>query len=185
MKAEDAFFSEEDELEIVQALTRQAEELKCIKSLHESLLKDRGSRKQSKRLQREMQREIKQLHLKIHNQEQAQRTADEVKKMLQAHHERIERLITHTEDRHLKQTKQMTAAQERKISDQRVLMELQCRHLNEEQRSDAMKEFQFRVGHQKTLDKKVNDQLRDRQLMELRHLKDRGKSLITSNLPLL
>lgn len=80
MKAEDAFFNEEDEMEVVQAFTRQTEELKCVKSLQESLLSDRSSRKTSKKTQREMQREIKQLHLKIHNQEQAQRTAGKLLK---------------------------------------------------------------------------------------------------------
>jgi hypothetical protein len=62
---------------------------------------------------------------KTHNQETAYRKTDELKQTLYEHRESSGRVVEHMEERHQKQIKQFTASEDRKISDQRVLMELQ------------------------------------------------------------
>jgi hypothetical protein len=62
---------------------------------------------------------------KTHNQENAYRKTDELKQTLHEHREGSERIVEHMEERHQKQIKQFTASEDRKISDQRILMELQ------------------------------------------------------------
>jgi hypothetical protein len=62
---------------------------------------------------------------KTHNQETAYRKTDELKQILFEHREKSERIVEHMEDRHQKQIKQFTASEDRKISDQRILMGLQ------------------------------------------------------------
>jgi hypothetical protein len=62
---------------------------------------------------------------KTHNQETAYLKTDELKQTLYEHRERSERIVEHMEERHQKQIKQFTASENRKISDQRILMDLQ------------------------------------------------------------
>jgi len=172
-KGDEAFFTSQNETEVNQLLARQAEELRALKNLQEQLIKDRCERKEAKRFQRELQRESKLKDSIIHDQDAAHKTAKEVKTILSEHLQRIEQLVSHTEEKHKKQLAQLSDSQDRKISDQRILMELQCRNLAEDEKNDQMKEFHFKINHQKSIDKKVTDQLRERQAMELRHLKDR------------
>ena len=152
---------------------RQGKELKALKTLQDLQVQDAVKRSTQKKFQREQQREIKNLFEKTHHQETAYRKTDEVKQALFEHRERCERLVEHMEDRHQKQIKQFAAAEDRKIMDQRVLMELQIRHLSEDQKADAMKEYHSKMTHQKNVDKKRLDQIREQQRMELRHFKDR------------
>jgi hypothetical protein len=148
--------------------------LRAIRALQEQQIQDTSKRAALKRYQRELQREIKNLFEKTHNQETAYRKTEEVKQTLLEHRERAEKHVEHVEERHLRQLKQFTAAEDRKIQDQRILMELQVRHLSEDQKAEAMKEYHSRMNHQKTVDKKRLDQIREQQRMELRHLRDKA-----------
>lgn len=163
-----------DEIEVNNLKNRHAKELRALKTLQDVKVQDAVKRATQKKFQREQQREIKNLFEKTHNQETAYRKTDETKQALMEHRERCERLVEHMEERHLKQIKQFGAAEDRKIQDQRILMELQVRHLNEDQRAEAMKEYHSKMNHQKNVDKKRLDQIREQQRMELRHFKDRS-----------
>ena len=166
----------QDDKEILGTKVRQAIEIKELLARQAESIQDIQKRKSAKKFQREQQREIKNLYLKTHDQDIAYKKTDEVKQNLREHRERSELLVSHIEERHQKQIKQFAAAEERKINDQRTLVELECRHLNEEQKSEAMKEFQSKCSHQKALDKKKLDQIREHQRVELRHFKDKVDS---------
>jgi hypothetical protein len=55
----------------------------------------------------------------------AYRKTDGLKQTLFEHREKSERIVEHLEERHQKQIKQFTASKDRKVPDQRILMELQ------------------------------------------------------------
>jgi len=173
-KNEESFYIAQDEQEVNALKNRHAIELRALKTLQDLKVQDMQKRGTQKKFQREQQREIKNLFEKTHNQETAYRKIDEVKQALFEHRERNERLVEHMEERHQRQIKQFTAAEERKVMDQRILMELQVRHLSEDQKAEAMKEYHSKMTHQKNVDKKRLDQIREQQRMELRHFKDRA-----------
>jgi carotenoid cleavage dioxygenase-like enzyme len=56
-----------------------------------------------------------------------------------------------TETRHVKMRKHLSAAQDRKIQDKRILIELETAHMTPEMRQDKIKEFQFKMNHAKAL----------------------------------
>jgi len=172
-KGDEAFFMQAYEAEVSQLMARQGKELKVLKNLQEQLLKDRSARKQAKRFQREIQRQSKLKDSIIHDQESAHKTAKEVKTILTGHLSKIEQLVAHIEEKHKTQIHQLAKSQDRKIADQRDLMVLQCKNLTQDEKNHYVKEFQFKINHQKTLDKKITDHLREKHSMELRHLKAR------------
>ena len=67
----------------------------------------------------------------------------------------------------------MLHSQERAFSNEKLLVDLETRHLKEELRSTILKKFQVRQNHLGHLNKRINDNLRELQLMELRHSKER------------
>ncbi|KAJ3202234.1 hypothetical protein HK099_001950, partial [Clydaea vesicula] len=171
-KNEEAFFMVQDENETLCLKTLHNEDVKALKALHEQQVQDVLKRKAAKRFQRQQQREVKALYNKTHEQDIAYKKIEEVKKKLAEHRERTEKLIDHIEERHVKQIKQFNAAEARRIADQKLLVELKVAHLTEEQKIAAIKENQSKINHQKALDKKKLDQIREQQRRELRHLKE-------------
>lgn len=159
--------------EVAQVKARQEEEVSAMKGLSDRLLKDRASRKGAKQYQKNMSRDSKQKDSIIQDQEAAHKKAKEVKTVLSEHLQRVDQLIQHTEEKHKKQLQLLVNSQERKIADQRILMDLSIKNLDEDAKGDQRKEFNFKINHQKNLDKKTSDQMREKQALELRQLKDR------------
>jgi hypothetical protein len=80
---------------------------------------------------------------------------------------------------HEKQRKNLIQAQERKINNEKLMVNLETRHLTEEMRATVLKKFQVRQNHQgyfsfidRHLNKRINDNLREVQLLELRYAKE-------------
>ncbi|KAJ3221556.1 hypothetical protein HK099_003401 [Clydaea vesicula] len=172
-KNEEAFFILQDERELANLKARQSEEIKALKTMQETGTADMTKRKATKKFLRQQSRETKALYNRTHEQEAACKQTQDEKQTLCDDREKSARLVEHMEERHLKQIKQFNAAEERKISDQRILVELKIRHLTEEHRADAMKEFHSKMNYQKDLDKKKLDQICEFQRIELRHFKDK------------
>lgn len=173
-KAEESFFAQQDKQEISQTLARQAEQVRRLKMIQESHAKDRIERKQAKNFQRNLFRERKEKDGKIHAQELAHKVAAENKQMLKEQHERIQQLVEYTSEKHQKERRQLSASQDRKINDQKRLLDIQTDKMGEDEKNEVVKEFQLGISHQKTLNKKVADQLRERQVVEMRQLKERA-----------
>jgi hypothetical protein len=146
--------------------------MKHVKTRQEQKVKDLTASKASKKFQRQQQRELKELNKKSHLQDEAYNEMDAERHALLQHRVQCETAMEHIEKRHEMQIEQFTAACERKLHDQKILLELQARHLNEEEKAEAAKEYQAKVGYQKIIDKKALSQIQEQQRVELRHLKD-------------
>lgn len=164
----------QDEREIIALKQKQNSEVAELKAVQEQKINDLKKRKTAKRFTRQTQRDIKELYLKTHEQEDAYKLTNEVKKTLKDHRERTEMMISHIEARHVVQIKQFTNAEERRVQDTRALLEIQCKNLNEDQRSAIVKECNSKINHRKALDKKRLDHIREKQRMELRHFKEKS-----------
>jgi hypothetical protein len=163
-KGDESFFRKQDMTEVSQVKARQDEEVAAMKALSEQLLKDRTSRKDAKQYQKNLSRDAKQKDSIIQDQEAAHKKAKEVKTVLSEHLQRVDQLIQHTEEKHKKQLQLLVSSQERKIADQRILMDLSIKNLDEDAKGDQRKEFNFKINHQKNIDKKTSDQMRERQV---------------------
>jgi len=74
---------------------------------------------------------------------------------------------------HEKQRKQLSAAQERKMQYEKMINEIQNRHLKDEVRASLAKNLQVRMNHQIALNKRLGDQLREIQQTEAQQAKER------------
>ncbi|KAJ3372302.1 Retinal guanylyl cyclase 2 [Allomyces arbusculus] len=172
-KEEEAFFARQDEIELNQLQQRQANEVARTCEAFTSMLTERHGRKHTKRLQKQMSKEAKARDAKIRMQETGKHMAREVTEMLAQHRHRFEALVMHLEARHARQRHQLVVAQERKIRDQRALLEIESRGLRDDLRAEVIKDFSYRINHQQALDKHVADQLHEIQQHELKQRKER------------
>ncbi|KAJ3364203.1 hypothetical protein GGF31_000587 [Allomyces arbusculus] len=171
-KDELSFFDKQDEKELQRLKDRQAQELERVKRAFATTLESRNLRKRGKVLQASTNFTAKNRDIIIQEQDKAQSVTAEVKTMLDDHRTAFEELLEQTELRHTKTRKQLSASQERKIQDKRTLIELETAHMTHEMRQDRLKDFQFKMNHQKSLDKKMAEHLRDAQALEIRQMKE-------------
>ena len=171
---EEAFFANLDEIEIGEVKKKQELEVKNLKLRQEQSLKDFNNRKNAKKFQRSQQRELKDLYINTQFRADLFKKTEEIKVALRQIREKSVKVLGHIEERHLKQVKQFNQAEERGFADQKVLIELECENLTEEQRSETMKKFQSKVNHQKVVNKKKLDHIREQQRLELRQYKEKG-----------
>jgi hypothetical protein len=90
-------------------------------------------------------------------------------------------------DIHAKQHINLIASHERKLQSDKSLNALESQHLKDEVRVSMAKKFRIienltidvRQSFQLTINKRINDQLREYQLMELRHVKERFEVQLT------
>lgn len=171
-KEEEAFFQRQDEYEITELQKQQADELLRMTQNHHSMILERKHRKKTKALLSETQKEAKSREVKIRQQEHAQRLDNQVKEVLSQHRECFDALVQHIEARHERQRAQLVASQDRKMRDQRALLEIETRSLEPGIREEILKDFTFRLVHQNTLNKIAVDQLIEIQQLELNRRKE-------------
>ncbi|KAJ3049938.1 hypothetical protein HK097_009080 [Rhizophlyctis rosea] len=172
-KEDEAFALQRNDVELSKLLGIQAAEVKQKKEAFEALLKARSERKKGKSLMTQMFKQIKVRDVTIQQQEEASRVAALYKETLTNKRQAFDALQQHLEKKHEKQRKQVVAAQERKIAYEKNLNDLATRHLRPEIRNAMAKKFGVRMNHQRALDKRVNDQLREVQQLEQQQTKDR------------
>ena len=131
-----------------------------------------NSRKNAKKFQRGQQRQLKDLYLNTQFRADLFKKTEEIKASLKILRDKSTKVIAHIEERHLKQVKQFGAAEERGFLDQKHLMDLECADLTEEQQSETRKKFQSKINHQKVINKKKLDHIREQQRLELRQYKE-------------
>ena len=140
-RSENAFFANLDEIEIAETKKQQELEIKNLKARQEQSLKDFNNRRNAKKFQRSQQRELKELYRNTQFRADLFKKTEEIKVQLRLLREKSAKVIGHIEERHLKQVKQFNQAEERGFNDQKVLVELECQNLTEEQKSETMKKF--------------------------------------------
>jgi hypothetical protein len=104
-------------------------------------------RKAVKKFTRQTQRETKVLYNKTRTHDVAYKVANDIKKQLSDHRERTDKIVKSLETRHRIQIKQFVAAGDRRVSDTRALLVIQCKGISEEQTSSATKECNSKIGH--------------------------------------
>ncbi|KAI8930118.1 adenylate and guanylate cyclase catalytic domain-containing protein [Entophlyctis helioformis] len=166
------FLMNRQQVEISRLQASQVLEVKHRNSAFERSMAARKDRKDSKRHQRATIRQTKRRDLVIQRQETASKMALNTRSMVSERREAFDALIEHMEATHDRQRKQLSATQERKLATEKALTELETRHLPEEVRSMTMKKFANRVTHRMALNKRINEQLRELQQMEMRHAKE-------------
>ncbi|KAH6580917.1 hypothetical protein BASA50_002113 [Batrachochytrium salamandrivorans] len=168
-----AFLMGRHESEVADLISSQSSESKLRTENFEKFMIARKDRKQSKRIQRASIRQTKCRDMTILRQETASQAAVAVRKSQAKRRDAFEKLVSHMEAMHEKQRRQQSATQERKLSYEKMLNELESKHLQEEVRHTLIKKFQVRQSHQVALNKRINDQLRELQQTELRLAKER------------
>ena len=172
-RADLAFLIKRNEYELVNIKKTQEIEMKKHKEAFEKGLVARSERKLAKKVHRTAIRQAKRRDVTIVEQESASKSTFMNRETLAGKRSYFELELQHMETQQEKQLKQQVAAQDRKSSYEKVLIELEARHLTEEKRATAVKKFQVIQTHEAVLNKRINEQLRERQLLEVRHAKER------------
>ncbi|KAJ3310990.1 hypothetical protein HDV04_004507 [Boothiomyces sp. JEL0838] len=174
-KNEDAFFNNLNELELFELKSRQEEELIQLKIRQAQILKDYEARKVGKLNTLKQQRELKLLYAETQYRAEVVQKTVEIKYKLSAHRQKIAKIVSHIEERHAKQIVQFNAAEERIYKNKKLLLDLQCQGLNEEERGEAQKRFQSKLNHQKVIHKKRLEHTQQQQRLELRQFKEKAE----------
>ncbi|KAJ3403843.1 hypothetical protein HDV05_007573, partial [Chytridiales sp. JEL 0842] len=170
---EESFVLQQSDAELSHLKQLHANEVARKKGMFETLMAARKERKRIKALHRSMMRETKQRDQKIQQQDLTSKLSKESQIIMAHKRSTFAELVNHIENIHEKTRKQLVNSQERKNKTETILNELQTRHLKEEMRSTLNKKHQVKMNHQKVMDKKVTDHLRETQMQEMKQIKDR------------
>ncbi|KAJ1568869.1 hypothetical protein HK096_005010 [Nowakowskiella sp. JEL0078] len=171
-REEDAFLAIKFEQEISTLQSMQAAELREKKNAFKKMCEARVALQKAKRMQKQLFRDVKKRDSIIMQQEESIRATRNVQLQLSERSKMFEKQLAFVEDKHEKQRKQLIAAQDRTINYETTLHDLETQNLKSEMRSALAKQFLGQITHQKALDKRIIDQQRETQLLELRHLKE-------------
>ncbi|TPX50467.1 guanylate cyclase [Synchytrium endobioticum] len=172
-KEEDAFIMHASEIELQNLMAQQSAERKKRREAFQTMILNRTERKKAKLSMKKLMRETKARDLKIMQQDSLAKATLELKTALHQRREAFELTVSNALTRHAKQLKLLAAAQERRIAAEKQLSELEVRHLPKEARAASVKKYAIYLSHRKAMDKRVTDHLREIQLMEVKHAKER------------
>jgi PAS domain S-box-containing protein len=133
----------------------------------------RQERKIAKKESRANIRATKKRDLIIQHQEKSANASHRVRDELSDKRAAFDGMQKHMQTVHQKQTMNLISRQERYFESEKKLMELESARMKEEQKSAFAKNFQLRQNHKAHLDKRVLENLRDVQLLEAQHAKDK------------
>lgn len=168
-----AFLMKRHDLALSNLQTAHSTDLQKRKDALEAILVARSERKKAKRDARKSIRSSKRRDQLIQQQKASADAAARIRETIGEKRSGFDALTQYMYDNHEKQRKNLVHSQERKDANEKLLVDLETRHLKEEVRGALMKKFQVRQSHLSTLNKRINDNLREVQLMELRHSKER------------
>ncbi|KAJ3260004.1 hypothetical protein HK103_001514 [Boothiomyces macroporosus] len=173
LKDEIAFLMRRHEMALANLAQAQAVDYEKRKESLDSILVARAERKKAKKEARKSIRASKKRDLVIQQQENAAQAAARIRETINEKRLAFDAMTIHMNEIHDKQRKNLIHGQERRAANEKILIDLETRHLKDEVRSTILKKFQVRQNHQGHLNKRVNDNLREFQLLELRHSKEK------------
>ncbi|KAL2920313.1 hypothetical protein HK105_200386 [Polyrhizophydium stewartii] len=168
-----AFLMQRNDEEITKLQIQQAKELKEKADMFDKSTKARAERKAAKKLHRSNMRRIKYRDMLIQKQETIERATQLLRQSVLDQSEAFETLMSHVRSVHEQQRIELMAAQERKLEYERAINDLEINSKPDEIRLGLAKKFQVRQSHQRILNKRLNEHLRDRQIVEARHVKEK------------
>lgn len=143
-----SFMVQRNEAEIALTQSLQKDEFIQRKDAFAKSIEARKERKVAKKTLRTMMRQTKMRDRTIMLQEEASRVAARVKEILAKKRAAFDLLVQHMENLHEKQRKQLSASQERKLQYEKMINDIQNRHLKDEVKASLAKNLQVRINHQ-------------------------------------
>ncbi|KAJ3210312.1 hypothetical protein HDU82_008384 [Entophlyctis luteolus] len=163
--------------------SRNAQELASLKAsqsseIHqhqirfETFLNSKLNSTKYKALSRKYLLQTKLRDLKIIQQETNSAMSARMEQALIENRTELSETIAHMEEVNSKKLRNLIDLQESHIKSEKAIHDLEIRHIPDEMRSLIAKKFAIKQTHQKILDKKILDQLRDFQSRELKQKKE-------------
>ncbi|KAJ3358014.1 hypothetical protein HDU83_000071 [Entophlyctis luteolus] len=163
--------------------SRNAQELASLKAsqsseIHqhqirfETFLNSKLNSTKYKALSRKYLLQTKLRDLKIIQQETNSAMSARMEQALIENRTELSETIAHMEEVNSKKLRNLIDLQESHIKSEKAIHDLEIRHIPDEMRSLISKKFAIKQTHQKILDKKILDQLRDFQSRELKQKKE-------------
>ncbi|KAJ3273908.1 hypothetical protein HDV01_003739 [Terramyces sp. JEL0728] len=187
LKDEIAFLTRRHDLALSNLAQAQVADFQKQKESLAAVLVARAERKKAKKEARKSIRASKRRDQVIQQQKNAAQAAARIREAINEKRLAFDALSSHMNEIHDKQRKNLIHGQERRFSSEKTLCVLETRHLKvnlgkhqEELRSTILKKFHVRQNHQGHLNKRINDNLREFQLLELRHSKEKFELEIVS-----
>ncbi|KAI9206592.1 adenylate and guanylate cyclase catalytic domain-containing protein [Polychytrium aggregatum] len=171
-KEEEAYLMHRHDAEISHLKKLHQDEVAEKKLAFQKFIAARDARKKAKKLERQTIRDMKRRDAIIMEQEAASKEAARVKSTLTMKRAQFDALLAYLENKHDKQRRQLYAAQDRKIQYEKMINNMEYAHERDEIKRTMQKKFQVLMTHQKSVDKRLADQLREIQQMELKHTKE-------------
>ncbi|KAJ3269689.1 Guanylate cyclase 2G [Terramyces sp. JEL0728] len=168
-----AFLMRQNEMAISNLTTAQNIDFQKMKQLYDRTLVARRERKLNKRETRKTIRGAKKRDLIIQQQEKSALAASRVKETIAEKRLAFDLLNAHMKEVHDTQRNTLISSQDRKQNYEKLICDLETSTLKPEVRNTIMKKLQVRHSHQGHLNKLINDNLREFQLLELQHIKEK------------
>ncbi|KAJ3261494.1 hypothetical protein HK103_005329 [Boothiomyces macroporosus] len=168
-----AFMMRQNEMAMSNLVTAHNIDLQKMKQLYERTLAARRERKINKRETRKTIRGAKKRDLIIQQQEKSALAAARVKETIAEKRLAFDQLNAHMHEVHDIQRDNLVRSQDRRMAYEKFICDLETRSLKPEVRSTILKKLQVRHTHQGHLNKIINDNLREFQLLELQHIKEK------------
>jgi hypothetical protein len=172
-KEEDAFFKASDEYEIMQLKERQKQEIQWKKKSYKDVIDERKEKRNNKMIMQAMKMQLKSQALKIRQQDLAERTSESIKAVIVQRRELFDKRTNLMENRHRHEVKQLVAEQDRIIAEEKEFLEIETRHLPDEDRKEAIKTHSVKINQQRVINKKKMEQLMEVQQLEMKQMKER------------
>ncbi|ORY44825.1 hypothetical protein BCR33DRAFT_784885 [Rhizoclosmatium globosum] len=171
-KKEASFQSLRNEIEINQLKNHQHMEVKYSKAYFETFMAAVTKHKEFKTLNREFSLQAKMRDLKILQQEGSSALISRMEFILQENRAEFTETVSHVEEIHAKKYKNLLDLQESHNRTIKAINDLEINHLHEDIRGVMAKRYHMKQNHQRALDKKAADHLKELQAREMKHVKE-------------
>ncbi|KAJ3369356.1 hypothetical protein HDU91_007277 [Kappamyces sp. JEL0680] len=168
-----AFLMRQHDLALANLQAAHVLDLQKRKDALERIIVARAERKKAKKEARKTIRASKRRDQIIQQQQASADAVARIRDIISEKRAAFDATTQHMYSTHEKQRTNLLQSQDRRFANEKLLVDLETRHLKEEVRSTIMKKFQVRQNHLGHLNKRINDNLRELQLMDLRHSKER------------
>ncbi|KAL2920311.1 hypothetical protein HK105_200384 [Polyrhizophydium stewartii] len=173
LQADVAFLMQRSDTELSNLQIAQAKEIKEKIESFEKNMKGRSERKETKKFQRTSVRRTKYRDMLILKQQTISKAATAIRLTVVEQREAFDNLMAHVKAIHEQQRIDEAAALERKLDFEKSINDLEIVSQPDEVKSALAKMFQVRQTHQRALNKRINEHLREVQMVEVRHVKEK------------
>ncbi|KAI9344964.1 hypothetical protein BDR26DRAFT_917072 [Obelidium mucronatum] len=171
-KTEEAFLLARNEIEISQLKEQQRSEISQKQAIFEERLSLKATVRREKALTEGFSSDAKLRDMKIFQKASDAKLARHVQQILDQNRQEFEETIAHVEKIHSRKCKNLSSIQESRNTHDKTVYEMEIKHLNMDAQNLMRKRYGAKANHQKVLDKKSLDQLKEVQRMEILHIKE-------------